>query len=313
MAARKTLSSVSRGSSPSISSVFLRSSSGYDWRITSWSESSGETRCTSQLDKQEILTQPPLAEVQTNEERQGNLNIRCLEIKKELVSKGGSKAIFKNLQSLRKIQYWTSGSIFVSRSNRILDWHSERYWQICQRSHADPRGRESFGETRRKSETNIKTVINKWLGLYSYWTETTDWHWNIGIQCSLLFSSVKIHHSITSTQSKSLSRSWRSSPLWPSFCDHKKKQPDNTEYWSDEMNVNAPHRSMEKWISVLAKGGGQKNRFHYCLNPNYLHQFLHLRAIQGHSGSTINPPLQDTVLIPEGFTEFVCVYIYICI
>ena len=29
-------------------------------------------------------------------------------------------------------------------------------------------GRESFGETRCKSETNIKTVINKWLGLLSY-------------------------------------------------------------------------------------------------------------------------------------------------
>ena len=30
------------------------------------------------------------------------------------------------------------------------------------------RGRGSFGETRCKGETNIKTVINKWLGLYSY-------------------------------------------------------------------------------------------------------------------------------------------------
>ena len=62
------------------------------------------------------------------------------------------------------------------------------------RSHADPRGREGFGDTRCKSETNIKTVINKWLGLYSYWTETMDWHWNTGIQWSLLFSSAIIHH-----------------------------------------------------------------------------------------------------------------------
>ena len=74
-----------------------------------------------------------------------------------------------SLQSLRKTQCWSSGSIFVSRSNRILDSNCERYWQICQRRHAGPRGRESFVEPV-KSETNIKTVINKWLGRYSCWT-----------------------------------------------------------------------------------------------------------------------------------------------
>ena len=40
------------------------------------------------------------------------------------------------------------------------------------------------------------------------------------------------------------------------------------------------------------------------MNPNYPQKFLYLRAIQGHSGSTINPALQDNVLLPEGFTEF---------
>ena len=54
------------------------------------------------------------------------------------------------------------------------------------------------------------------------------------------------------------------------------------------------------------KTGGQKNRFQYCLNQNYPHQFLYFRAIQGHSGSTINLALQDNVLLPEGFTE--CIY-----
>ena len=41
----------------------------------------------------------------------------------------------------------------------------------------------------------------------------------------------------------------------------KKKQVDNTEYWSVEMKkdfFNAPHWSIDKRISVLAKGGGQK-------------------------------------------------------
>ena len=55
----------------------------------------------------------------------------------------------------------------------------------------------------------------------------------------------------------------------------------------------------------MAKCGGQKNRFQYRLNPNYPQQFLYLRAIQGHSGSTINPALQDNVLLPEGFTEYI--------
>ena len=51
--------------------------------------------------------------------------------------------------------------------------------------------------------------------------------------------------------------------------EFKKKQSDNAGYWSDEVKkdfVNVLHWSIEKWISVLAKGGGQKKRFQYCLN-----------------------------------------------
>ena len=105
----------------------------------------GKPKAPSQLDKVEILTQSPLAEMQADEERQGNLlqeyeqrfekfsedlklsklcseaglrivesvqffftltspreegnqplcrEFRCLEIKKELASKGGSKAMY---------------------------------------------------------------------------------------------------------------------------------------------------------------------------------------------------------------------------
>ena len=53
------------------------------------------------------------------------------------------------------------------------------------------------------------------------------------------------------------------------------------------------------------KKGGQKKRFQYCVNPNYSQKFLYLRAIQGHSGSTINPVLQDNELLQEGFTEYI--------
>ena len=86
----------------------------------------------------------------------------------------------------------------------------------------------------------------------------------------------------------------------------KKKLSDDTGYWSDEMKqqfANVTCWSIDKWISVLAKGAGQKKRFQYCLNPNYTLKFMYFRAMQGHSGSTINPALQDTVLLPESFTE----------
>ena len=52
---------------------------------------------------------------------------------------------------------------------------------------------------------------------------------------------------------------------------------------------------------TLVKGGGAKKRFQYCVNPNSHNQFLYLRAIQGHSGSTINPALQDKKSVTRSF------------
>ena len=81
----------------------------------------------------------------------------------------------------------------------------------------------------------------------------------------------------------------------------QKKLADDTGYWSDEMMqqfANAPHWPLDKWISVLAKGGGQKKRFQHCVNPNYPQKFRYIRAIQRHSGSKINPALQDNALLP---------------
>ena len=54
------------------------------------------------------------------------------------------------------------------------------------------------------------------------------------------------------------------------------------------------------------KGGGAKKRFQYCLNPNSSWHFLYFREIQGQSGGNIiDPELQDNVLLPEGFTEYI--------
>ena len=89
----------------------------------------------------------------------------------------------------------------------------------------------------------------------------------------------------------------------------KKKLSDDTVYWSDEMKkqlTNVPYWSIDKWISVLAKGGGQKERFQYCVNLDCPQKFLYLRAIQGHSGRKINLALQDNVLLTDGFYR-VCI------
>ena len=74
----------------------------------------------------------------------------------------------------------------------------------------------------------------------------------------------------------------------------RKKKVDGASQWP-----------LEEWISTLAKGGARK-RCQQCLNPNSPHQFLYLRAIQGHSGdNAIDPELQNNVLLPKGFTEYI--------
>ena len=77
--------------------------------------------------------------------------------------------------------------------------------------------------------------------------------------------------------------------------DEFKAKFDGTSRWP----VNA-------WITFLAKGGGPKKRFQYCLNPNSSKHFLYYRAIQGHSGgNVVDPAMQDNILLPDDFTEYI--------
>ena len=69
---------------------------------------------------------------------------------------------------------------------------------------------------------------------------------------------------------------------------------------------NSQHWSHEMWKSKMAGGGGNKKRFQYCADP-LGQEILYLRALQGHSGrNPINPTLQDNVLIPDNFFEYLC-------
>ena len=60
------------------------------------------------------------------------------------------------------------------------------------------------------------------------------------------------------------------------------------------------------WKSKMAGGGGNKKRFQFCTDSS-VQEILYLRALQGHSGrSPIDPTLQDNVLIPDNFFEYIC-------
>ena len=65
------------------------------------------------------------------------------------------------------------------------------------------------------------------------------------------------------------------------------------------------HQSDEKCKKSMARGGGNKKRFQYCTDLSR-QEFLDLRALQGHSGrNPIDPSLQDYVLIPDDFFEYI--------
>ena len=54
----------------------------------------------------------------------------------------------------------------------------------------------------------------------------------------------------------------------------------------------------------MAGGGRNKKRFQYCTDSSGA--ILYLRALQGHSGrNLIDPSLQDNVLIPDDFFEYI--------
>ena len=55
----------------------------------------------------------------------------------------------------------------------------------------------------------------------------------------------------------------------------------------------------------MAGGTGNKKKFQYCTDPSG-QEILYLRALQGHSGrNPIDPTLQDNVLIPYNFFEYI--------
>ena len=72
-------------------------------------------------------------------------------------------------------------------------------------------------------------------------------------------------------------------------------QIDGTSEWT-----------VDAWTTFLAKGGGPKKRFEYCLNPVLLNIFCiseQSRDIQ--EVKIVDPTLQDNVLLPDDFAEYI--------
>ena len=83
------------------------------------------------------------------------------------------------------------------------------------------------------------------------------------------------------------------------FKDCLRNEFENSQHWSGEM-----------WKSKMSGGGGIKKWFQYCTDSSG-QEILYLRALQGHSKrNPIDPSLQDNVLIPENFFEYI--YLFGC-
>ena len=70
--------------------------------------------------------------------------------------------------------------------------------------------------------------------------------------------------------------------------------------------VGTSEWTVDAWTTFLAKGGGPKKKFQYCLNPNSSKHFLSQR----NSGTIpeiilLVHTLQDNVLLPDDFAEYI--------
>ena len=89
---------------------------------------------------------------------------------------------------------------------------------------------------------------------------------------------------------KAMTRLLRHDQNIPWETDGAVKYEDIVEFFNKKKRKKfegAPQWSLNDWISFLAKGGGAKKRFQYCLNPNSYRHISYFRAIQGHSGALL--------------------------
>ena len=204
----------------------------------------------------------------------------------------------ESLPSWRSIQYWSSCPVSVSRQKPLLGLEiRERCWYIRDRIDANQERRgHSFGETHCQSKTKTEAHRNVDIRLYSCsWKEMVR-HWNTTITRSEVIWSVQSHHPIAATWSISPSRKRRSDPLqW----HHRRVQDKEVRRWfamvTWKLDINSGRREEERrkdfnivWIQTLP------------INSCTFEQFKDIQET-----NAVDPTLQDSVLLPKGFTEYI--------
>ena len=90
--------------------------------------------------------------------------------------------------------------------------------------------------------------------------------------------------------------------------DLPREEDGAIEFWRDDLQNKfecSQYWSDDSWKTKVAGGGGNNQRFQYCTDSSG-QEVLYLRALQGHSGrNPIVPSLQDNVLIPKTFFEYI--------
>ena len=295
-------------------------------------EALGKLVASGQLDKQEILTQPALAEMQANEERQWNL-LQEYEQRFEKLSEDQKLSRLCSEAGLRLVEV---GKLFYAlpsprgkanhslcqektlprdqKRTRVKGWiqNNVRFGPV-----SDPKVSNKYGRyTVLQFKFNLWLKIKPSLGL-ELWTvltnlpekpcrskrkrkllgkpaakarpilkpsSTSGWdctpmeqrQWiDIGTQESNDPYCFQVSKFITRLlrHNQKINRQDDGAVHCDQISDEcKKKLSDDTGYWSVEMMKqfdNAQYWPIDKWKSVLAKGGGQKKGFQYCLNQNY--------------------------------------------
>ena len=203
-------------------------------------------------------------------------NFRCLETKRRLDQEGGFARVQKSAQE--RTASWVrivNGIEACNRNDREDEEH-----RVARRHVAKARPRLKLAVT--LSSISVPVRERKWIDI------------NPDRFCQDCF-----------TVSQAMSRLLRHDPSVPREDDGALRFYDFMDEFKAKFDC-ASQWPINDWISFLEKGGGPKKRFQYCLNPNSCKHFLYFRAIQGHSGANlVDPALQDNVLLPEDFTEYI--------
>ena len=150
----------------------------------------------------------------------------------------------------------------------------------CSKAKAKPQRRDSASSIARTVPIRERIWTDVWTRrIFNFWL------WSVG-------------------ETDQSSSSWKSTSRrrWSDWILENKWFFENTQndchHWSDD-----------KWKNSMAGGGGgNKKRFQYCTDSSG--EILCLRALQGHSGrSLVDPTLQDNVVIPNGFFQYICHFV----